>query len=96
MGKENDEYDIPENEHFTITVLVLDNGEIEDVRFTIHNEDGDFLSMGADDEFPNGYENRWHYRHEGLNAGEYTIKITATDTKGNVEEMTKKFIVSSD
>lgn len=94
MNKENEEYLVPENEEFTITVLVLDNDEVEGVQFTIHSDNGEFIPVEMDDEFPNGYENRWQYQHDGLNAGEYTIKIVATDTEDNVEEITKKFIVS--
>ena len=93
MGKNEDGIYVVDKDIFIVTVLVLDNGDVKNVQFTIHNDNGNFLAMEMDDEFPKGYENRWQSEEIILGSGEYTIKIIATDTKNNVEELTKEFIV---
>ena len=91
---ENDEYNIPANSPFTITILVLDNDEVDNVNFTIYGDNGNLMPLELEDGFPDGHENRWHYTHGGLSAGEYTIQILATDVEGNSEQITREFIVS--
>jgi len=91
---EDGEYRVPTNNPFTITILVLDNGEVNNVDFTIYGDGENLMPLELEDGFPDGHENRWHYTHEGLSAGEYTMQILATDIEGNVEQITERFIVS--